>query len=384
MGFLKYILRNVSRNKLRSLLTALSVGICLAMMTVLYGFITLNDALIPELAAANRMIVMSRDGFTSSIPITVLDHVKRLDGVQSVVPLTWYLGVYRDEKMPSFAQLATDPKELLKVWFEFRLDPDQLQAWQDDRTGCIVDRRNAARYDWNVGDSIRLKGNNYSVDLELTVRGIYDGPEFINDLYFHWEYLDQELRSRNDPKAGTASILFVRAKSEKVMDQLCEQVDQRYENSDHPTLTQSHQAFAQMFTKFAGNLQVYIRNIGLAVVFSLTLVAGNAMAMSMRERTTEIALLKAIGFSRGLVLIMVLGESMAISLLGGVFGVGTGRVVWSTVHYFWPTFVPMDFIAPVVLVSGVAVAAGVGLVSGILPAVRASRLSVIDGLRRVV
>jgi putative ABC transport system permease protein len=138
-----------------------------------------------------------------------------------------------------------------------------------------------------------------------------------------------------------------------------------------------------MFSKFAGNLQVYVRNIGAAVAFALTLVAGNAMAMSMRERTTEVAVLKAIGFQRWLVLTMVLGESVTISLVGGIVGVATGRAVWSIVHHFWPMYIPIDWMAPVVLLYGVLVAGAVGFTSGIGPALRAASMPVIAGLRRV-
>jgi putative ABC transport system permease protein len=384
LRFFKYTFRNVTRNKLRSTLTVLSMTISMALMTVLYGFATLNDQLVPELARANRMIVMSRDGFTTMIPVTVLDHVRKLDGVQAAIPLAWYIGLYKDEKIATFAQLATDPKELMNVWVEFKISDDELRAWQENRTGCIIDRRNAERRGWKVGDHIPLKGNNYGFDLDLELCGVYDGPEYINDLYFHWDYLNEQLRVRNDPKKDTMSIVFLKAKSAEAIDALIPQIDTRYENSENPTLSQSHQAFAQAFSKFAGNLQVFVRNIGLVVVFSLTLVAGNAMAMSMRERTTEIAVLKAIGFQRWLVLAMVLGESVLISLVGGACGVATGRGVWSTVHYFWPMYLPLDWVAPSVLVHGVLVAGAVGFMSGIWPAWRAAGLSVISGLRKVV
>jgi putative ABC transport system permease protein len=383
VGYLKYIFRNVARNKLRSILTVLSMAICLAMMTVLYGFTTLNDQLVPELAKANRMIVMSRDGFTTTIPVSTLNYVRGLAGVKAAIPLSWYMGQYKDEKPTLFGQLGTDAKELMNVWTEFEIDADQLKAWQETRTGCIIDRRNAERRGWKIGEHIPLKGNNFGFDLDLVLCGIYDGPEFINDLYFHWDYLNELLRARNDPKKDTTSILFLKADSPEAVERLVPQIDTRYENSENPTLTQSHQAFAAMFAKFAGNMQVYVRNIGLAVVFALTLVAGNAMAMSMRERTTEIAVLKAIGFQRWLVLVMVLGESVLISLLGGSVGVATGRSVWSIVHHFWPAYLPIDWIAPIVLVYGVLVAGAVGLVSGIGPAMRAAGLSVIAGLRKV-
>jgi putative ABC transport system permease protein len=356
----------------------------MAMLTMMYGFATLNDQLVPELAKAHRMIVMSRDGFTSDIPISTLDYIRGLDGVKGAVPLAWSMGLYKDEKMPSFAQLATDADQLLTVWFEFRLDPAQFAQWKATRNGCIIDRRNAMRRGWKIGEHIPLKGNNYAVDLDLVLCGIYDGPEFINDLYFHYDYLNELLRAKNDPKADRTSILFVKADSSEAVDRLVRQIDEHFENSDQPTLSQSHQAFAEQFAKFAGNLQAYVRNIGLAVVFALTLVSGNAMAMSMRERTTEIAVLKAIGFSRGLVLLMVLGESVLISLAGGAVGVAAGRGVWSAAHHLWPQYLPLDWMAPIILVQGVALAAVIGLVSGIGPALRASRMSVVTGLRKVV
>jgi putative ABC transport system permease protein len=259
-----------------------------------------------------------------------------------------------------------------------------LAQWKATRNGCIIDRGNAERRGWKIGEHIPLKGNNYSVDLDLVLCGIYDGPEFINDLYFHYDYLNELLRAKNDPRTDRTSILFVRCESSEAVERLVAQIDERYENSDHPTLSQSHQAFAEQFAKFAGNLQVYVRNIGLAVVFALTLVSGNAMAMSMRERTTEIAVLKAIGFPRGLVLVMVLGESVLISLAGGSLGVAAGRGFWSAAHQLWPQFVPLDWMAPYILVQGVALAAGIGFVSGIGPALRASRLPVVAGLRKVV
>ena len=356
----------------------------MAMLVMMYGFATLSDQLIPQLAKANRMIVMSRDGFTSDIPISTLGYVRELAGVKSAIPLAWSMALYKDEKMPTFAQLATDPDELLNVWFEFKLDPEQFAKWKETRNGCIVDRGNAERRKWRIGEHIPLKGNNYSVDLDLVLCGIYDGPEFINDLYFHYDYLNELLRAKKDPKADRASIVFVRAESSDAVERLVLQIDKHFENSDHPTLSQSHQAFAAQFAKFAGNLQGYVQNIGLAVVFALTVVSGNAMAMSIRERTNEIAVLKAIGFSRGMVLLMVLGESVLISFVGGLFGVLAGRGVWSALHLYWPQYVPMDWMAPIILVQGLALSAAIGFVSGIGPALRASSVSVVTGLRKIV
>jgi putative ABC transport system permease protein len=383
MAILRYVFRNIARNKLRSALTVLSVGFCLAMMTVLYGFVRMEDAFLPELAKHHRLIVMNKQGFMDTMPIANLDYVRSLPGVAAAIPMSWYLGVYKDEKMP-FSQLATDPKEMFNVWEEFRIDPEQLKTWQATRNGCVIDRNTARRRGWKIGEHVPLKGSNFEADLDLVLCGIYAAPEIVQDLYFHWNHLDELLRAKNSPKAGGANILFVRAQSEDSMNALVAQIDQKFENSEHPTLTQSHQAFIKMFSKFVGNIQGYIRNIGMAVIFALTLVAANAMAMSMRERTTEIAVLKAIGFRRATVMALVLGESVLISLVGGVVGVSAGSGLMALGNGLWPMYIPMSRIAWLVQASGLGVAAIIGLVSGLVPAFRAARLSVIDGLRRVI
>ena len=282
-----------------------------------------------------------------------------------------------------FAQNATDTEQFFKVFNDCEIDPDQFRAWHTNRTGCVVDRTTARRRRWKIGEHIPLKGTNYDLDLDLTLCGIYDGPEWIQGLFFHWDYLDEGLRQKDSPLAGNAGILFVKAQSAEVIPSVCEAVDRRFANSAFPTWTQSHQAFAQMFSKFLGNVQAYIRNIGMAVVFALTLVAANAMAMSLRERTAEIAVLKAIGFRQGLVLWLVLGESVLISGVGGVLGVIAGQGLWSAGHVFFPQFFPLSRLAAIVMVYGVAVAIAIGLASGLVPAIRAARLPVVDGLRRV-
>jgi putative ABC transport system permease protein len=185
---------------------------------------------------------------------------------------------------------------------------------------------------------------------------------------------------------GNAGTIWARVASAEVIAHASQAIDDRFASSDNPTRTQTEAAFAQMFSDMLGNVQAYIRNIGLAVVFSLSLVAANAMAMSMRERTTEIAVLKAIGFSRRRVLVMILGEACSITLLGGLLGIAIGCSCLELLHQLSSQFVPfsvLELLGPWVLYL-LATAAGIGLASGIVPAVRAAQLSVIDGLRRVV
>jgi putative ABC transport system permease protein len=286
-----------------------------------------------------------------------------------------------------FAQFGTDAKHVFDVWAEFRIDPQQLAAWQKNRRGCVVDRRMADRRGWKIGDQIPIKGNIYPYNLELEMVGVFDAPHLTDSLWFHWDYLEEGLkREHAGQQAGNAGMVFAKAKSAGVIPSLCQAIDDRFASSDNPTHSQTEAAFAQMFADMAGNVQVYIRNISLAVMFSLTLVSANAMAMAMRERTTEVAVLKAIGFSRQRVLNMILGESCFISAIGGLLGLAVGGIFIELLHQAMPQIMPLsisDMVGPWMLWI-VAVAVGIGLLSGMVPAIRAAQLSVVDGLRRVV
>jgi putative ABC transport system permease protein len=382
----KYIWRNATRNKLRTLLTVLSVGFSLALMTVLYGYLAMQNVWGKESKTYNRIVVMNTQGFSGKLPIANVDRVRQMEGVVAAVPYSWFGGMYKDEKMP-FAQFGTDPKEAFNVWSEFKIAPEQLEAWQKNRQGCVVDRRMAERRGWKIGERIPLKGTYYPFDLELELVGTFDTPHPTDSLWYNWEYLDEGLKSSsNAAHGGNAGIIFAKAESASVIPALCQAIDDRFASSDNPTRTQTETAFAQMFADMLGNIQVYIRNIGLAVMFSLTLVSANAMAMAMRERTTEVAVLKAIGFSRARVLNMVLGESCLIAAIGGLLGLAVGGGFLELLHQGAPQFFPFgltDMAGPWMLWI-VAVAVGIGLLSGMVPAVRAAQLSVIDGLRRVV
>jgi putative ABC transport system permease protein len=381
----KYIWRNATRNKLRSSLTILSVGFSLALMTVLYGYLAMQDTWQKDAKVYNRIVVMNRQGFAGKVPIAYVERVRQSEGVKAAVPYAWFGGTYKDE-VATFAQFATDPREVFNVWPEFKIDPEQLAAWQKNRRGCVVDRRLAEEKGWKIGDRIPLKGTYYPYDLNLEVVGLFDTPKPTGTVWFNWDYLDEGLKQSSATQhAGNAGIVFAKAESADAIPRLCQAIDDRYASSDNPTRSQTEAAFAQMFTDMMGNIQAYIRNIGLAVMFSLTLVAANAMAMSMRERTTEVAVLKAIGFSKSRVLNMILGESCLIAAVGGLLGLAVGGGFLQLMHKGVPQMFPFslaDMAGPWMLWI-VGIAAGIGLISGIVPAIRAARLSVVDGLRSV-
>jgi putative ABC transport system permease protein len=384
MKTFKYIWRNIRRNPIRSLLTILSVGFSLALMTVLYGFLASQETWKNGAAQANRIVVMNIQGFSGKLPISSVDDVRSMKSVAAAVPFAWYGGSYQDEQMP-FAQFATDPEHVFDVWPEYSMPPEQLAAFKANRQGCVLDRRIAERRGWNVGDRVPLKGAIYPFDLDLEISGIFDSPKNTDSLYFHWNYLNEGLKQQSFPDIDNAGTIFARISTSESIPTVIKSIDDRFGSSDTPTRSQTEAAFAQMFVDMLGNVQVLIRNIGLAVVFSLSLVTANSMAMAMRERITEISVLKAIGFPRSRVLIMVLGEACVISMLGGILGVGMGCLFLQGMNRLMPQFFPftvMEMLGPWISY-GLIAAAVLGLISGIVPAIRAAQMSVIDGLRRV-
>jgi putative ABC transport system permease protein len=328
---------------------------------------------------------MNKQGFSGALPIAYVDRVRQMEGVKAAVPYSWYGGMYKDDKM-AFAQFGTDAGQVFDVWSEFKIAPEQLEAWRNNRRGCVIDRRMAEWRGWKIGEQIPLKGTYYPFNLELELVGIYETPQPVDSLWFHWDYLEEGLKAEYaGAGAGNAGIIYAKAESGNVIPSLSQAIDDRFASSDNPTRTQTEAAFAQMFSDMLGNIQAYIRNIGLAVMFSLTLVSANAMAMAMRERTTEVAVLKAIGFPRGRVLKMILGESCLIAAIGGLLGLAVGGGFLQLLHQGLPQLFPFslaDMAGPWMLWI-IAIAIGIGLVSGVVPAVRAAQLSVVDGLRRV-
>lgn len=385
MTSLKYIWRNVSRHKLRSSLTVLSIGFSLALLTVLLGYMAMMNIGGDEAKKHNRIVVMSNQGFAGKLPIAVVDEVRELDGVKDAAPFSWFGGMFQEEQMP-FAQFATDADHAFNVWDEYKIDPAQLAEWQKDRQGCVVDRRLAEERKWNIGDKVPIQGTLYAFDLDLTVRGFYTAPVYTGSLWFHWKYLDEGLRAKKAQGDGNAGTVFAKIKNSQAIPGVIETVDAQFASSANPTHSQTEAAFNQMFIDMMGGVQFFILVIGAVVVFALSLVAANAMAMSMRERTTEIAVLKAIGFPRGRVLRMILGESCLIALLGGVLGTAIGLGLLQSLHAINAQFFPLnvsDFIGTWLLWL-LVIAAFIGISSGIIPAVVAARLRVIDGLRRVI
>ena len=377
-----FVVRNTFRNKRRSLLTMISISFSLLLLTLMIciwrSFYV--DQVAPE--AARRVITRDRVSLAFFLPAFYRDKIRSVPGVTAIAPLTWFGGRYIDDRPQHFfAQLATDPDEYLKVASDKIVPPDQLKAWQQDRTGALVDVTLANKYGWKIGDHITLQGTIFEFNPQLTIRAIYHLEPPQNALYFNAKYLEESVPWFK----GQAGWYSAQIDSAEHVSQVSRQVDDMFRNSPLQTKTESEKAIQLGFIASLGNVKAFILGICGAVVFAIMLVSANTMAMSVRTRTREVAVLKTLGFTRQRVLSIFVSESVALALAGGVLGIlAAVPVIWFMTRSFIALGVPlaMKVNAPTAALS-LLVAVTLGVVSGYLPAFNASRMNIVDGLRHI-
>jgi len=382
MTLTRFVRKNALRNKRRSILTLLSIGFSLLLLTVMmtiWRAFYMSDG---TAESANRLIVRHKVSMANFLPISYREKIRSMPGVKHVVNLTWFGGQYKDNKPENFfAEYATDPQEVFQVFTDFEIPPDQLEAWQKDRAGCIVDTDLAKRHNWKIGDRIVLKGSIFPVNAELTVRGIFTAPPGMSGLYFNNIYIDEGY-----PRVkGYVGWFTVLADSPQAVSGLAKSIDETFRNSDRPTKSESEKAFNLSWIAMLGNVKAFILSICMAVVFATLLVSANTMAMSIRERTREVALLKTLGFTRGTVLALFMSESIGLAACGGLLGALAASVVvrgMAASPQGGLLFQNMKVTLPTMLVATL-VGAVVGLVSAFVPAYNASRGNIVDGLRHI-
>jgi len=377
-----FIVRNAFRNRRRSLLTMASISFSLLLLTLMTSiwrtlYIDRGTAL-----SARRLITRDHVSLSFFLPGYYGDKIRSIPGVVGVAPLTWFGGIYKDDRPENFfAQMVTDPDEYLKVAADKIVPPDQAAAWQRDRAGALVDVMLAEKYGWKIGDEITLKGTDFPVNPELTIRAIYHRVPPQNTLYFNAKYLEESL----DSFKGQAGWYVIQVSSADDVARVSNEIDRMFRNSPHPTKTESERAFQLSFVAMLGNVKAFILGICGAVVFAILLVSANTMAMSVRGRTREVAVLRILGFTRGRVLWLFVLEAIALAVAGGVGGIvaAAGLIRWLTRSQV-AIGVPADMRVTLPAVGlSLLVAATVGFVSGYVPAYGASRINIVDGLRHI-
>jgi putative ABC transport system permease protein len=382
MTLARFVRKNAFRNQRRSILTLLSISFSLLLLTVMmtiWRAFYLSDG---TAESAQRLIVRHKVSLAQFLPIAYRERIRSVPGVKNVVNETWFGGQYKDDKPENFfAQFGTDPNEIFDVLKDFHLPPDQLEAWKKDRAGCVVDAQLAKKHQWNIGDRLNIKGTIFPVDLELTIRGIFTADTPSETVYFNNTYIDEGY-----PKVkGVVGFFGVLADSPQKVPEVAKAIDDMFRNSDRPTKSESEKAFNLDWIAMLGNVKGFILSICAAVVFATLLVSANTMAMSIRERTREVALLKTLGFTRGTVLALFMGESVSLAAVGGLLG----SIAASGLVYMMARSPQMGLLLtgvtinlPTMLVA-VLVGATVGLVSSFVPAFNASRGNIVEGLRHI-
>jgi putative ABC transport system permease protein len=384
MKFLHLIWGDLRRKKTRTVLTLLSIVVAF----VLYGFLSaIKQALTGgvSLEGANRLIVRHKVSIIQLLPESYKRRMEKIPGVAAATHQTWFGGVYQDPKK-FFMQNPVVPDEFLGMHPELILPPEQRQAWLRTRTGAIVGRKTAERFDWKVGDKVPIQSSIWSKKdgsflWEFDIVGIFDGRDKNTDttpLFFRYDYFDEARRGGT----GQVGWYTIRVQDTARPAEVAKLVDAEFENSSYETKTEAEGAFVQAWAKQIGDIALITASILGAVFFTILLVTGNTISQSVRERTGELGLLKAIGFTNAQMLSLVLAESCLLAVLGGVVGLG---VAWLLTSHGDPTggMLPLYFFPARDVLAGLAMSVALGLVTGFLPALQAMRLRVADSLRRI-
>jgi len=380
MTLTRFVTKNAFRNKRRSTLTVLSIGFSLLLLTfmmVLWHAFALEDG---SAESSQRLIVRHKVSLTFTLPSYYRAKIRSVPGVVAVVPSSWFGGTYKDEKPQNmFAQFGTDPDEFFKVFKDVKIPEDQIQAWQRDRQGAVVSDSLAQKYGWKLGDRIVIQGTIYPVNLELNIRGFYHRDPDFKSVYFNSKYVEEAVSFFK----GQAGTFYIQADSPQNVGKIAAAVDEMFRNSPQPTKTESEKAFGLEFVAMMGNVKAFILSICSAVLFATLLVSANTIAMSIRERTREVAVLKTLGFTRRGVLGLFVSEAVALSLIGGLIGVTLARLmVFGFAHAPQMTFFPLKM-TPQIWILALLISAVVGLVSSAVPSYHASNINIVDGLRHI-
>lgn len=383
MKFLTLVWSNLKRKKTRTTLTLLSVFIAFLLFGILCAIKEAFTAGV-TMAGADRLITRHKVSLIMTLPVTYGQRMENIDGVDLVTPWTWFNGIYQDEPKNFFGSFPVEPQSFLDMHPEYNLSKDQFEAWLNTRTGAVVGPNLVERFQWKVGDRISLRSPIWPREgdeaWEFDIVGVYEVAENKGDpsgFFFRYDYFDE---GRVNGK-GEVGWYMVRAADPDRADEIAAAIDGEFANSPYETKTEPEGAFAQGFLQQMGNIGAMLTAILSAVFFTILLVAGNTMAQSVRERTEELGVLKAMGFSNGIVLALVLAESCVIALLGGLVGLGVAWLIAAGGSPV-PDMLPVFFLPPRHLLVGFGLALGLGIVAGIFPAIQAMRLEVAAALRR--
>ncbi|HKB67519.1 MAG TPA: FtsX-like permease family protein [Pyrinomonadaceae bacterium] len=376
MKFSRLILKNILRNKRRTLLTVSSLVVSLFLIitlaTILTEFTQGHDAANPLRLVTRHAVSL---GFT--LPVAEAQRIATVPGVKSVMPFSWFGGIYIDEKN-FFANFAVDAAKLREVLPELKMSEPEWQAFINDRQGAVVGAKLVKLYGFTPGQRITLRSPIYDRSVEFIVRGVSTGLDE-KTLYFHHDYVNELVPAWAKDRVSTFSIL---ANSADDVPRISQAVDSIFINTDAPTKTESERDFAISFETMFGGVKQFMYGIMGAITFSLLLVMGNTMAMTVRERTREVGMLKALGFQRGTIATLFVGEALVVTTVGALIGIGGAALIFNWIDFSlvipnFNSFVPTRLTLLVAFVVSILV----GLASVVYSAYRVSGMTIAEALR---
>ncbi len=384
MELIKLILRNVFRHKLRSALTIVGVAVAMLAFGVLRTLVGAWYVGV-EASSENRLVTRNKISLIYSMPVAYKTKILQVAGVTGIAYGIWYGGIYKDKKnfFPQFAISGTD---YLDLYPEFILSESAKESFGRERNAAIAGRRVAERFGWKIGDVIPLQGTIFPGNVELVLRGIYKGARKNVDetaFFFRWDYLNEMLRKVLPDRADKTGWYMIRIKDPDRSAEIAQEIDTLFESSLAETITETEKAFQLGFVAMTDAIVGAVNVISIVVIGIILIVLANTMAMTARERSSEYAVLKTLGFRPWFLFLLISGESVAIAMLGGIAGAALsfpgGRIFQAQLESFLPVFE----IAPATLALIVGVSFLLGLLAALPPAMRVSRTGIAEGLRHL-
>ena len=382
---LKLLIRNSLRHKLRTALTILGIAVAILAFTLLRTVVGAWSAGISD-ASGKRLVIRQAVSVIFPLPFTYREKIKRVPGVEDVTFANWFQGIYKnpDDFKNSFPRLAIYAENYFQIYPEFLIPPDQMEAFNKERNACIIGVETARTHGLKIGDIMPIEGDIYPGQWEFVVRGIYHGKTDSTDetlMFFHWKYLD-EIMQREDPaRAGQIGYLTARVTDASQTARISSEIDSLFQNSEAETLTETEQAFIKNFVSMYNALFTAMNVVSFVIIAIILLVLANTMAMTARERTSEYAVLKTLGFKTKHLGMIIAGESLLIAVIGGLLGLAASYPLTLGFQKMFSTLFPILPAFGLIALLGFVAALVVGFTSATLPVIRATRMNIVDGLR---
>jgi putative ABC transport system permease protein len=384
MLILKLLFRNAFRHKLRATLTILGVTIAILAFGLLRTVVSAWYAGV-EASSASRLVTRNAISLIFPLPIAYKDKIRQIEGVRTVSYGTWFGGVYKEEKN-FFPNLAVDAQSFMKIYPEFMLSDDEFRAFLKDRKGFVAGRKLVTKFKWKPGDTVTLKGLIFPGDWDFVLRGVYRGRDKTVDesqFLFHWDYLNERIKDKMTSWANQVGFYMIDVNRPDLAAEVSLAIDETFKNSLAETLTETEKAFQLSFISMTEVIVLAIQLVSFVIIFIIMAVVANAMAMTTRERIGEYAVLKTMGFGGWHILALILGESLVITLAGGILGVILTYPAAAIFGHKMSNFFPIFNVEIKTVYFAFTAALLVGVIAAVVPTRRAIRIRIADGLRRI-